>query len=173
MRLLDTSTARFCHVDNAKQARYAILSHVWDHTDGEQSVQVRVGSCMVRCHLGKLTTSPLIPQDILEINEYTQLNPRDITVATDEACPATLTILSAKIRDCCVFARVNGYRYAWVDTCCIDRTSSAELSEAINSMYEWYSQAAICYAVLEDVDDSENPRAPNSRLPRSRWFKRG
>ena len=173
MRLLDTSTARFCHVDNAKQARYAILSHVWDHTDGEQSLQVRVGSCMVRCHLRKLTTSPLIPQDILEINEYTQLNPRDITVATDEACPATLTILSAKIRDCCVFARVNGYRYAWVDTCCIDRTSSAELSEAINSMYEWYSQAAICYAFLEDVDDSENPRAPHSRFRRSRWFKRG
>ncbi len=39
MRLLDTSTARFRHIDNANQAPYAILSHVWDHADGEQSLQ--------------------------------------------------------------------------------------------------------------------------------------
>ncbi|KAL5905981.1 hypothetical protein ACKVV1_010394 [Pyricularia oryzae] len=28
--------------------------------------------------------------------------------------------------------------YVWVDICCIDKTSSAELSEAINSMFRWY-----------------------------------
>lgn len=43
-------------------------------------------------------------------------------------------------------------RYLWVDTCCIDKTSSAELSEAINSMFEWYRQARVCFAYLEDVD---------------------
>lgn len=37
-------------------------------------------------------------------------------------------------------------RYAWVDTCCIDKSSSAELSEAINSMYKWYEDAAVCFA---------------------------
>lgn len=42
MRLLDTSTARFRHIDTPSQACYAILSHVWDHTDGEQSLQVRM-----------------------------------------------------------------------------------------------------------------------------------
>src|SRR5437868_5048763 len=41
--------------------------------------------------------------------------------------------------------------YVWVDTCCIDQSSSAELSEAINSMYQWYANARVCYAYLEDV----------------------
>ncbi|KAH7081396.1 heterokaryon incompatibility protein-domain-containing protein [Paraphoma chrysanthemicola] len=45
----------------------------------------------------------------------------------------------------------DGYAYIWVDTCCIDKTSSAELSEAINSMYRWYKRAEVCYAYLEDV----------------------
>lgn len=45
-------------------------------------------------------------------------------------------------------------RYAWVDTCCIDKTSSAELSEAINSMFRWYRQATACFVFLSDVDVS-------------------
>ena len=40
-----------------------------------------------------------------------------------------------KIRYCCALAAAKGYEYVWIDTCCIDKTSSAELSEAINSMY--------------------------------------
>ncbi|KAJ6015109.1 HET-domain-containing protein [Penicillium herquei] len=43
----------------------------------------------------------------------------------------------AKIEQCCTIARAEGSNYAWIDTCCIDKTSSAELSEAINSMYRW------------------------------------
>lgn len=43
-----------------------------------------------------------------------------------------------KIRYTCMQARSEGLRYAWVDTCCIDKGSSAELSESINSMYRWY-----------------------------------
>jgi hypothetical protein len=42
-------------------------------------------------------------------------------------------------------------QWVWVDTCCIDKTSSAELSEAINSMYSWYSNAAECYIYMQDV----------------------
>lgn len=42
--------------------------------------------------------------------------------------------------------------YVWVDTCCIDKRSSAELSEAINSMYQWYARAVRCYAYLSDVE---------------------
>lgn len=52
----------------------------------------------------------------------------------------------------CRQALNDGYAYAWVDTCCIDKTSSAELSEAINSMFDWYSGANKCYAYLMDVD---------------------
>lgn len=61
--------------------------------------------------------------------------------------------------------------YIWVDTCCIDKTSSAELSEAINSMYRWYEQAAVCFAYLEDV----SPDLPISEwlTANIKWFTRG
>lgn len=45
----------------------------------------------------------------------------------------------------------DGYHWLWVDTCCIDKSSSSELSEAINSMYQWYEGAEICYVHLEDL----------------------
>jgi Heterokaryon incompatibility protein (HET) len=56
----------------------------------------------------------------------------------------------SKIEMTCELARANGIDYAWVDTCCIDKSSSSELSESINSMYLWYQQAKICYAYIND-----------------------
>ncbi|KAI0779550.1 heterokaryon incompatibility protein-domain-containing protein [Fomes fomentarius] len=63
------------------------------------------------------------------------------------------TYICEKIKRFCDLARGHGYALAWVDTCCIDKTSSAELSEAINSMYRYYSLAALCYAYLHDVPE--------------------
>ena len=80
---------------------------------------------------------------------------------------------SAKIRDCCTFARKRGYDWVWIDTCCIDKTSSAELSEAINSMYAWYRDSDECVAFLPDVEAEEDPRRRQSQFRRSRWFTRG
>ncbi|KAK8055090.1 heterokaryon incompatibility protein-domain-containing protein [Apiospora rasikravindrae] len=67
-----------------------------------------------------------------------------------------------KIERLCALTRGYGprrLRYAWVDTCCIDKTSSAELSEAINSMYRWYADSAVCFAYLGDLAprDHQNP----------------
>ena len=45
----------------------------------------------------------------------------------------------------------DGFEFVWLDTCCIDKTSSAELSEAINSMFHWYQRAGQCYVYLDDV----------------------
>jgi hypothetical protein len=73
-----------------------------------------------------------------------------------------------KIVDLCYLARRRGLHYAWVDTCCIDKRSSAELSEAINSMYRWYKESAECYVFLDDYD-SDDP----SSLARCEWFSRG
>ncbi|TBU43100.1 hypothetical protein BD309DRAFT_1009961 [Dichomitus squalens] len=81
--------------------------------------------------------------------------------------------LSPKVRNACAIARAAGYRYFWVDSCCIDKSSSSELSEAINSMYYWYSRAAICYAFLADVPPGEDPRAAQSSFRRSRYHTRG
>ncbi|RFU27235.1 hypothetical protein B7463_g9114, partial [Scytalidium lignicola] len=82
-----------------------------------------------------------------------------------------------KIYNSCSIAAADGFEYIWIDTCCIDKTSSAELSEAINSMYRWYQEAEVCYAYLADVPSSHiiNSVAGHisSRFSRSKWFTRG
>ncbi|KAK4450845.1 heterokaryon incompatibility protein-domain-containing protein [Podospora aff. communis PSN243] len=71
-------------------------------------------------------------------------------------------------------AKQDGYTWLWVDTCCIDKTSSAELSEAINSMYDWYRQSEVCYAHLADVNGNPTESLDSRREFReSRWFTRG
>jgi hypothetical protein len=67
----------------------------------------------------------------------------------------------------------DGLDYLWVDTNCINKDSSAELSEAINSMFAWYRGAAICYAYLSDVTTHADHEVLGPRLSGSRWFTRG
>jgi hypothetical protein len=89
-------------------------------------------------------------------------------------------------RKICEFRRLalqDGYEYIWVDTCCIDKTSSAELQEAINSMYQWYWDSAVCYAYLSDVSLPTDRTDASGRIlfnpsdlepfQRSQWFTRG
>ncbi|KAF9775200.1 hypothetical protein IL306_006718 [Fusarium sp. DS 682] len=80
-----------------------------------------------------------------------------------------------KVRNAATVAARDGYKYIWVDTCCIDKTSSAELQEAINSMFRWYKKSARCYVYLVDVPpaEEERPEAVCSQFHRSRWFTRG
>ncbi|KAI4196234.1 MAG: hypothetical protein LQ350_006687 [Teloschistes chrysophthalmus] len=72
--------------------------------------------------------------------------------------------------------RVN---YGWVDTCCIDKKSSAELSEAINSMYGWYMKAVYCLAYLADfiLPGSQGFQGLHAdwqqQFRKCRWFTRG
>ncbi len=80
----------------------------------------------------------------------------------------------AKILGCCQLARNDGLEWAWIDTCCIDKTSSAELSEAINSMFVWYRDAHVCYVYLQDVPDPESQASfPRNEFCSARWFTRG
>ncbi|KAK4160895.1 hypothetical protein QBC43DRAFT_303488 [Cladorrhinum sp. PSN259] len=72
----------------------------------------------------------------------------------------------SKLDRCCRQAREDGLRYAWIDTCCIDKTNQVELSEAINSMFKWYQHAVVCYVYLSDVLSQD-------QLAGSRWFTRG
>ncbi|CAK7206237.1 hypothetical protein SEUCBS139899_009024 [Sporothrix eucalyptigena] len=71
-----------------------------------------------------------------------------------------------KIELTCQQAAHDGYKYAWVDTNCIDKTSSSELSEAINSMFAWYRDAQVCYVFLKDVlVPGETNTVPGSMPP--------
>jgi hypothetical protein len=91
-----------------------------------------------------------------------------------------------KIQQCCIQAVKDELDYVWIDTCCIDKTSSAELSEAINSMYRWYQISAICYVYLSDVhpeltNTTSDPAGIvfhkhvqiRAQVERSKWWTRG
>ena len=97
----------------------------------------------------------------------------------------------AKIEKFCALAAERGFKWAWIDTCCIDKQSSAELSEAINSMYQWYKRSGECYNYLADVecspyspkcwellwrdsgDSSYQGQKLSERFRNSSWFTRG
>jgi hypothetical protein len=76
-----------------------------------------------------------------------------------------------KIEFCCNKAKQDGLVYFWIDSCCIDQSSSAELSQAINSMFRWYRKATKCYVYLSDIPIAKYPK--ESPLSASRWFTRG
>jgi hypothetical protein len=66
-----------------------------------------------------------------------------------------------KIKGSCRIAQIKLYEWIWIDTCCIDKRNSTELSEAINSMYRWYQEADVCFAYLEDVHRITQPSRSN------------
>ncbi|KUJ21002.1 HET-domain-containing protein, partial [Mollisia scopiformis] len=81
----------------------------------------------------------------------------------------------SKVLGCCKQAVLDGWKYAWIDSCCIDKWSSAELPEAINSMFLWYREAQVCYAYLSDVPSIKgcNEHTTNLNMAQSKWFTRG
>ncbi|PNP74386.1 hypothetical protein FNYG_12435 [Fusarium nygamai] len=80
-----------------------------------------------------------------------------------------------KIVWACAQAVKDQLTHVWVDTNCIDKSSSAELSEAINSMFRWYRRSAVCYVYLEDVATVtlDECTKPESAFRNARWFTRG
>ncbi|KAI6139470.1 hypothetical protein EDD17DRAFT_1770558 [Pisolithus thermaeus] len=71
-----------------------------------------------------------------------------------------------KLQAFCLVASERGYLWAWSDTCCIDKESSAELQEAIGSMFLWYRRSALTIVYLFDVPDTGS-------FVNSEWFRRG
>ncbi|KAH8674179.1 heterokaryon incompatibility protein-domain-containing protein [Xylariales sp. PMI_506] len=76
-----------------------------------------------------------------------------------------------KIEKTCARAAASTLKWAWIDTCCIDKSSSSELSEAINSMFSWYTDAMACYAFITDVDRDDDEWM--LKFEKSRWLTRG
>ncbi|KAI0653708.1 heterokaryon incompatibility protein-domain-containing protein [Cubamyces menziesii] len=151
MYLLNTHTGKLKNYQHTDGIRYAILSHVWDPA-GEQSYAEVVGLW----------------------------RPETVAVAANESFSIIDNAeLSQKIQNACKVAREDGYDFIWIDSCCINKESSAELSEAINSMYAWYQKADVCYAFLADVPDVlfASPGVlsdeVNFRFQNSRWHFRG
>ncbi|KIK21624.1 hypothetical protein PISMIDRAFT_12136 [Pisolithus microcarpus 441] len=71
-----------------------------------------------------------------------------------------------KLQAFCLRACEQNYLWAWSDTCCIDKDSSAELQEAIGSMFAWYRRSALTIVHLSDVANANS-------FGSSEWFRRG
>ena len=89
-----------------------------------------------------------------------------------------------KVYNACLRACYDDLDYIWIDSCCINKDSSAELTEAINAMYRWYADSHVCYVHLEDCRWC--PKGPTTRIgygsvnacsktqiERCRWLTRG
>jgi hypothetical protein len=102
-------------------------------------------------------------------NDWDEASFKDITTSSWQTKAGSIKII------CAISTTNTGHlSYLWVDTCCIDKSSSAEESEAINSMYQWYSRAPVCYAYLEDVQFPADKWTPAEyKFPNARWFTRG
>ncbi|KAI6023023.1 heterokaryon incompatibility protein-domain-containing protein [Pisolithus microcarpus] len=83
-----------------------------------------------------------------------------------------------KIHRSCEQAWKDCLAWLWVDTCCINKESSAELSEALNSMFRWYENSERCYVFLHDLAAKILPTTSNKKMFPNysgwpRWFSRG
>jgi hypothetical protein len=79
----------------------------------------------------------------------------------------------SKIQNACQIALEQQYQWIWIDTCCINKDSETELSEAIRSMFSWYEQASVCYVYLADVSSDNTTPGWDDAFQNSRWFTRG
>ncbi|KAJ6190723.1 HET domain protein [Penicillium mononematosum] len=77
----------------------------------------------------------------------------------------------SKLKKYCDLAKEDGWEWAWMDTCCIDKTNTSDTQEAINAMFRWYKESMICYVYLEDVDRGKKNFLAS--FSRARWFTRG
>ena len=173
MRLINTKSHELREFVGTDVPPYAVLSHTWE--DDEVTYQ-----------------------------EYAALTPDQLSTKTGPLGTVGKKQKRKrgyeKIERTCSLARKSDIEWAWVDTCCIDKTSSAELTEAINSMFRWYKESAACYAYLSDLDpvqrdsrqentDENNTQSATSstllrkdsiennpkyiRFSSCRWFTRG
>ena len=76
--------------------------------------------------------------------------------------------LNDKLRKFCEIVRDDGYRWAWSDTCCINKNTSTLLSRSLVSMYQWYEESAATLALLVGVPSPSQP----GDLASSLWMTR-
>ncbi|KAK0738681.1 hypothetical protein B0T18DRAFT_422585 [Schizothecium vesticola] len=183
MRLINTETLELEEFFGDRIPRYAILSHAWDALeisfqdyswilnyehelkDGiiDELPPKQRARVQGKCEALKKRTG------YAKIQSFVSLARGFHTGAVDPESPYAREVRIG----------IPPVDYVWVDTCCINKESSAELSEAINSMHQWYHRAAFCVAYLADVSSgplyglTTQEMKSQSDLPHSRWFTRG
>ncbi|KAK5684753.1 hypothetical protein LTS10_002827 [Elasticomyces elasticus] len=159
MRLINIDTLKFAEFYDDAIPAYAILSHRWT-TDELTYADFRKGRRKESVGYEK----------VLRLQEVTQRYNAWLEHRKVEFAPEAAHEVGTPVEQ--------PVKYVWLDTCCIDKRSSAELSEAINSMYSYYSNAQICFAHLADVhaaeiDGDDLPPVVERMMRESVWFTRG
>ncbi|KAK5703700.1 hypothetical protein LTR97_002713 [Elasticomyces elasticus] len=166
MRLINIDTLESAEFYDDLIPAYAILSHRWT-TDELTYADFRKGR----------RKESIGYEKVLRLQEVTQRYNAWLQHGSSEAVVAEVRLKTEGAHKVKTLAE-QPVRYMWLDTCCIDKRSSAELSEAINAMYSYYRNAQICFAHLADVhaaeiDGDHVPPAVERMMQESAWFSRG
>ena len=171
MRLLNTKTFQLHEFFEPNIPDYVILSHRWGKNEVTFQQISKSGELIRRSEpQGDQHNGDSVESDTFENEGW------------------------AKLRNFCRQASQDGWLWVWMDTCCIDKTNSVELSEAVNSMFAWYKNSRICYVHLQDVPTPQSGPCARSKPQResdvyltgrskkdqlevafedSEWFRRG
>ncbi|KAF2109382.1 heterokaryon incompatibility protein-domain-containing protein [Lophiotrema nucula] len=168
MRLLNAQTLEFELFLGDPKPKYVILSHTWGNE--EVTYQEMCWLKKLRSFPTELKANSLFPLIVDASSGGAQLP------LTEEEI--TRRAGYEKIVQTAKIAKTEKCSYFWVDTCCIDKTSSTELQEAVNSMYRWYQESYICAVHLEDAEPKEDSGQTEEAylsgvLLKSRWITRG
>ena len=156
MRLLNVRTLEFKEFFDDKIPPYAILSHRW----GDDEVSYQVFS---KRHKDKHKAFLETSEGYRKILNFCEYAPK---LWKDEGLWRDVSRGYDSFQDNDPENTLKYLEWVWIDTCCIDKSSSADLSEAINSMYQWYENAVFCCVYLADVQTL-------SSFTASEWFTRG
>jgi hypothetical protein len=175
MRLINTESLELEEFFDSNQPSYAILSHTWDA--GE--VSFTEWNIFLEDRNSKKALQIQKKQGFQKILDFCRVVKQGHVFCHHGVCSDIVDRMdcrpSHQCRCCLATCRCpsKSFNWAWCDTISIDKSSSAELSEAINSMYNWYQGAEICYAFLGDVSDQDKIYEKSSEFRQSRWFTRG
>ena len=158
-RLLNTLTGRLC-------GRHALMSDFYDSTQYKELLaSVEISESVERNARVQETVSEYFQYAILShcwgSDEPLLRGVQGQVIYDMEPTDGIL-----KLQSFCTAAFERHYMWAWSDTCCIDKESSAELQESIGSMFEWYRRSGLTIVYLADISD-------DGALSSSGWFKRG
>lgn len=195
MRLLNVESLKLESYHHAETTPpYAILSHVWEEEEvtfqdidepflGQEfrELQKRFDELEQKftdikqfIANSKSHVSPSVSDQSLAspVEPVSLKSPKEIGVPLGNPGLARAKRLKgwSKLEGCCKEAARFGLHHVWIDTCCIDKSNSSELSEAINSMFAWYRDAELCLAYLSDAESVKD--AFDTSRP-SKWFSRG
>ncbi|KAJ4305832.1 hypothetical protein N0V90_001364 [Kalmusia sp. IMI 367209] len=193
MRLIDVDSLEIKTFSEQNVPTYAILSHTWgaDEVTFQDMCMITRLRCISQTFSSQGTSSSQNGDMSGNGQSAAMLAAMEMLVRGDWSAGMVIPDTSEealmkregyrKILCSAREAKQLGYQWIWIDTCCIDKTSSAELQESINSMYRWYKESAVCIVYLNDIapggedimDTQATAEAASSAFINSRWITRG